>query len=114
MVLCTLINISLDISANISWWILKNTVYGTYYLITYIRPHKPTKEEIEMIELRNEISNLNKQLYLIHNIHNNPNILTRNQLMLTNTEEINDINITLLDDDFIVVNNETQMTNNYL
>jgi hypothetical protein len=109
MVLCTLINISLDISANISWWFLKNTFYGTYYLITYIKPPKPTKEEIELKELRNEISQLNKQLYLIHNIHNNPNILTRNQLMLTNTDEINNINITLLDDEFIVVNNETNM-----
>jgi hypothetical protein len=29
--------------------------------------------------------------------------------MLTNTDEINNINITLLDDEFIVVNNETNM-----
>ena len=52
MVLCTLINISLDISTNIAWWLTKNTLYGTYYLITIIRPPKPTKEEIELMELK--------------------------------------------------------------
>jgi hypothetical protein len=110
MVLCTLINISLDISANISWWILKNTLYGTYYIISYIRPPNKTKEEIELMELRNEISQLNKQLHFINIIQNNPNIITRNQLMLTNTEHINDIDITLLDDEFIFINDETRTT----
>jgi hypothetical protein len=104
MVLCTLINISLDISANISWWVLKNTLYGTYYLITYIKPPKKSKEELELIELRKEISQLNRQLHII----NNPNIITRTQLMLTNnTEEIND-ELALLDDEFIFINNENQ------
>jgi hypothetical protein len=104
MVFCTLINISLDISANISWWVLKNTLYGTYYLITYIKPPKKSKEELELIELRKEISQLNRQLHII----NNPNIITRTQLMLTNnTEEIND-ELALLDDEFIFINNENQ------
>ena len=100
MVFCTLINISLDISANISWWVLKNTLYGTYYLFTFIKPPKPTKEELELLELRNEISQLNRQLHIINGIHNNPNIITRNQITLNND------NIALLDEDFIFINNE--------
>jgi hypothetical protein len=69
MVLFTLINISLDISANVSWWIIKNTLYGTYYAITYInyKPPKPTKEELELIELKYLVTDLNKQLHLINN-----------------------------------------------
>ncbi len=106
MVLYTLINISLDISANISWWIIKNSIYGTYYLITYIKPPKPSKEEIELSELRREISQLNRQLYFINTIQNNPSIITRNQLMLNNTEQLDDIDIALLDDEFIFLNNE--------
>ena len=80
MVLCTLINISLDISTNISWWILKNTVYGTYYITTYFISKKPmpTKEEIELLELRKEISHLNRKLFFIDSINNNQNIINRN------------------------------------
>ncbi len=103
MVLVSLINISLDISTNIAWWLTKNTLYGTYYLITYLRPHKKTKEEIELIELRNEISQLNKQLYIMNSIQNNPNIITRYQI----TEDINnqdyDLDLQLLDE-FVVIN----------
>ena len=94
MVLCTLINISLDISTNIAWWLTKNTLYGTYYLITIIRPPKPTKEEIELMELKNELGKLNKQLHIIYNIHNNPHIINRNQLMLMNSSN-NILNDTL-------------------
>ena len=65
MVLFTLINVSLDISTNIAWWITKNTLYGTYCIITYMIPKKITKEELELIELRNEISILNKKLLSI-------------------------------------------------
>ena len=77
MVFCTLINISLDISTNISWWILKNTIYGTYYITTYLisKPPMPTKEEIELLELRKEISILNRKLYYIDSVNNNPNII---------------------------------------
>ncbi len=108
MVFCTLINISLDISANISWWLLKNTLYGTYYLITYIKPktHILTKEEIELIELRREITQLNRQLHII----NNPHIISRNQLMLNNTliEEHNN-DTPLIEDEFIFINNDVQL-----
>ena len=125
MALCALINISLDISTNITWWIIttscKYTFYGTYYLITIIRPPKPTKEEIELMELKNEITQLNKKLYIIHNIHNNPHIINRNQLMFQNkqSDDIynNTFNNTLDDsfdlsllDDFIILNNDNQET----
>ena len=108
MVLFTLINVSLDISANISWWVFKNTLYGTYYLISNIRykQPEPTQEEIELIQLRYEISQLNRQLNFI----NNPNIITRNQLMLTHTISDNDLNVilndNLNDDEFIIIENE--------
>ncbi len=106
MVLFTLINVSLDISANITWWVFKNTLYGTYYLISNIRHRtpEPTQEELELIQLRYEISQLNRQLYLI----NNPHIITRHQLKLTNNDSyIEEIHETpLLDDEFIIIDNE--------
>ena len=136
MALCALINISLDISTNITWWIISTscryTFYGTYYLITYIRPPKPTKEEMELMELKTEINHLNKKLYIIHNmhnmhnIHNNPNIINRNQLMLQNKSLDDSLDLSLLDnifdesldeqfdlsllDDFVILNNDNQIT----
>jgi hypothetical protein len=109
MVLFTLINISLDISASVSWWIVKNTLYGTYYLVSYIRPPAKTKEEIELIELRKELSMLNKKL---HMINNNTNIITRHNYMIMNNEEniLNDtVDLQILDDDFIFINNQTSL-----
>ncbi len=90
MVLCTLINISLDISSNISWWIVKNTLYGTYYISTYLisKQPKPTKEEIELIELRKEISHLNRKLYFIDSINNNPNIISRTNVLQNNEQHL--------------------------
>jgi hypothetical protein len=110
MVLFTLINVSLDISTNIAWWITKNTLYGTYCLITYIRPPKPTKEELELIELRNEISQLNKQIHIINNIYdlNNPNIITRNKLIIQNKLTEEHFELDLLDD-FIIMDNDNHM-----
>ncbi len=81
MVFVSLVNISLDITANITWWIVKNSIYGTYYIVAYFIPPTPTKEEIELLELRNEISSLNKKLHLITSINNNPHIITREQLL---------------------------------
>ena len=94
MAIVSLINISLDITANISWWILKNSIYGTYYIYTYLIPPKPTKEEIELLALRNELTTLNRQLNLITSIHNNPNIIDRNQINLDES----------IDKDFEVIN----------
>jgi hypothetical protein len=91
MVLFTLINISLDISASVSWWVVKNTLYGTYYVIKYInyKPPKPTKEELELIELKYLVSDLNKKLHLINN---------KEQLINVDKEIIH------LDDDFVIIN----------
>ena len=91
MVLFTLINISLDISASVSWWIVKNTLYGTYYVIKYInyKPPKPTKEELELIELKYLVSDLNKQLYLINN---------KEKLINIDSELVH------LDDEFVMIN----------
>ncbi len=80
MVFVSLLNISLDITTNITWWVVKNSIYGTYYIVTYFIPPAPTKEELEMLELKQEISSLNKKLHMINSINNNPNIITRNQL----------------------------------
>lgn len=118
MPICTLINISLDISTNVAWWMIttscKYTYYGTCYIITYIRPPPPTKEEIELMELKSELYQLNKKLYIFHNIHNNPNIINKNQLKYKMNDSIDSIEITdstdtidSLDlsifDDFIIV-----------
>lgn len=80
MVFVSLINISLDITTTITWWIMKKSINGTYYIISYFIPPTPTKEEIELLELRNEISYLNKKLHLINSINNNPHIITRTQI----------------------------------
>jgi hypothetical protein len=87
MVLFTLINISLDISANVSWWIIKNTLYGTYYAITYInyKPPKPTKEELELIELKYLVTDLNKKIHLI-NKNNNNSINTDDEFVFIHNE----------------------------
>ena len=81
MVFTALINISLDITANVSWWIVKKTLYGTYYLTTYFiySSPKPTKEEIELQELRKEINLLNRKLHNIDSI-NNTKIIDKNIL----------------------------------
>ncbi len=118
MVLFTLINVPGDIYFNIAWWLItkscKYTLYGTYYLITYIIPPKEkiTKEELELIELKNEIQKLNRKMHFtnyILNINNNPNIITRNQLMLHNSSSIeeidDDFDLELLDE-FVVFNND--------
>ncbi len=101
MVLFTLVNISLDITTNITWWVLKQSIYGTYYVYTYFIPPAPTKEEIELLSLRNEISSLNKQLYLINSIHNNPNIISKNQIKI---ESENDLSLDESAIDFELIN----------
>ena len=113
MPICTLINISLDISTNVAWWVLttscKYTYYGTYYIITYIRPPKPTKEEIELMELKTELHQLNKHLYIMHNMNYNPNIINRNQLKYISNNNLEDsldsLNLSIFDD-FIIVDND--------
>jgi hypothetical protein len=88
MVLCTLINISVDLSASITWWILKNTLYGTYYMGYYLanrnRPRVPTEEEILLLELRNQFAELNTTII-------------NNQLTITPNDN--------MDEDFVIITN---------
>lgn len=79
MVLFTLITISLDASACIAWWAVKNTLYGTYclghYLIIGPEIKQKTKEEELIIELRtsvmHELAELNNKIINPHIIHRN-------------------------------------------
>ena len=99
MVLLTLINISLDISANLSWWVVKNTIYGTYCVITYItyKPPKLTKEEIELIKLKYLISELNNKLTKHEQI-------VDNNLYIKKIDENLEILEPHLEDEFILIN----------
>ncbi len=69
MVLFALTNITLDITLGISWWLAKNTIYGTYYLIgNYIFYKEPKKDEI--MELKYELRALHRKLDKMNNIEN--------------------------------------------
>ena len=81
MVLFTLITISLDASACIAWWAVKNTLYGTYcighYLIAGPTIIQKTKEEELIIELKtsvmHELAELNNKIINSHNMNSNMN-----------------------------------------
>lgn len=63
MVLFALTNITMDITLGAAWWIVKNTVYGTYCLGSYLFcTTEPPKEDKEMLELKYQIAELNKKL----------------------------------------------------
>ena len=63
MVLFALTNITMDITLGAAWWIVKNTVYGTYCLGSYLFcTTEPPKEDKEMLELKYQIAELNKRL----------------------------------------------------
>ncbi len=53
----------MDITLGAAWWIVKNTVYGTYCLGSYLFcTTEPPKEDKEMLELKYQIAELNKKL----------------------------------------------------
>jgi hypothetical protein len=64
MVLLTLINISLDVSTSISWFVVKNTLYGTYCIGYYLMKGRytppPSREEILLLEINNKLDKLKK------------------------------------------------------
>jgi hypothetical protein len=63
MVLFALTNITLDITLGVSWWLVKNTLYGTYYLIgNYVFYKQPNKNNDEIMELKYEIRELHRKL----------------------------------------------------
>ena len=63
MVLFALTSITMDITLGVTWWVVKNTIYGTYCLGSYLFcTTEPPKENKEMLELKYQIAELNKKL----------------------------------------------------
>jgi len=53
----------MDITLGVTWWVVKNAVYGTYCLGSYLFcTTEPPKEDKEMLELKYQIAELNKKL----------------------------------------------------
>ncbi len=111
MVFFALTNITMDITLGAAWWIVKNTVYGTYCLGSYLFcTTEPPKEDKEMLELKYQIAELNKKLDRISSM----NDLTLNQTSPDKQAEVDiqnkDIQLpeiepknTDIDDTFILV-----------
>ncbi len=59
----SLISISIDSPLTMSWWVIKNVVYGSYCLTYYlIYGSQKSQEEIMLLELKKEISELDKKI----------------------------------------------------
>jgi hypothetical protein len=64
----SLISISIDSPFAMSWWVVKNVLYGSYclsyYLIYGSKTQQPrvTREEIMLLELKKELSELDKKI----------------------------------------------------
>ncbi len=72
----------MDITLGAAWWIVKNTVYGTYCLGSYLFcTTEPPKEDKEMLELKYQIAELNKKLDRISSMND-----------LTNTQPVQPVN----------------------
>ena len=84
MVLCTLINISLDISSSITWWLFKHTLYGTYsvgYYFIITRRHKLPENNLEKI--KQELVELNERIAL----QESNNIILNTQINVLNIND---------------------------
>ncbi len=82
MVFFALTNITMDITLGAAWWIVKNTVYGTYCLGSYLFcTTEPPKEDKEMLELKYQIAELNKKLDRISSMND-----------LTNAQQVQAVN----------------------
>lgn len=73
MVLFALTNITLDVTLGVAWWLVKNTVYSTYCIGSYLfcsatPPTKESPKKEEMLELQYQIAELNKKLDTINTI----------------------------------------------
>ena len=63
MVLFALTSITMHITLGVTWWVVKNTIYGTNCLGSYLFcTTEPPKEDKEMLELKYQIAELNKKL----------------------------------------------------
>lgn len=111
MVFFALTNITMDITLGAAWWIVKNTVYGTYCLGSYLFcTTEPPKEDKEMLELKYQIAELNKKLDRISSMTD----LTIPQIaqpekaseIISNSQDINSDDVknhTEVEDAFILV-----------
>ena len=53
----------MDVTLGVAWWVVKNTVYGTYCLGSYLFcTTEPPKEDKDVLELKYQIAELNKKL----------------------------------------------------
>ena len=69
----SLINISIDSPLTMSWWVIKNVLYGSYCLTHYLiygSKKKLTQEEILLLELKKEISELDKKVDIYYHNDN--------------------------------------------
>jgi hypothetical protein len=104
MVLFALTNITMDITLGVAWWVVKNTVYGTYCLGSYLFcTTEPPKEEKEMLELKYQIAELNKKLDRISSMTDltTPQIIQPIEDKIVQTENIK--SHTDVEDAFVLV-----------
>ena len=108
----------MDITLGVTWWVVKNAVYGTYCLGSYLFcTTEPPKEDKEMLELKYQIAELNKKLDRISSMNDlttvQPQQPIENEKTIQNTNiehdmcdsqgEINKHNIVDIDDTFVLV-----------
>ena len=111
MVLFALTNITMDITLGVTWWVVKNTIYGTYCLGSYLFcTTEPPKENKEMLELKYQIAELNKKLDRISSMNDltiaQPPQQSEDEIPITNKEqdEICDVKSHVdVDDAFVLV-----------
>ncbi len=67
----SLISISIDSPLTMSWWVLKNVLYGSYCLTYYlIYGSKKQYQEINqslLLELKKDLGELDKKIDIYHN-----------------------------------------------
>ena len=113
MVLFALTNITMDITLGVTWWVVKNAVYGTYCLGSYLFcTTEPPKEDKEMLELKYQIAELNKKLDRISSMKDLTTSQpqqpikeqSENEIIKNDINELSEIpNTTEIDDAFILV-----------
>jgi hypothetical protein len=110
MVLCTLINISLDVSSGIVWWAFKNTLYGTYCVGRYlINKRNPPQHKTEFVLLREDIEKINTKIDLLNHPNIVMNVVVLNPLqnnLENNLENTLENNLIPIEDEFIWVEQE--------
>ena len=86
----SLISISIDSPLSMSWWVVKNVLYGSYCLTYYLlygsnkQQTRVTREEIMLLELKKEISELDKKIDVYYNHHDNNNKIEETKIDVIN------------------------------